>query len=141
MDHRGFGADAQNVHQDVLGVVRSLRAGGARKVSVVGASWGGWAAATAAIMQPGLIDRLVLLAHSPYENPQNLGGRKLFIVASDDPGSDGAPRLAIIRRQFDLSPEPKALVVLDGAAHAQRLFDTPEGSRLFPEILLFLKAP
>jgi pimeloyl-ACP methyl ester carboxylesterase len=147
MDYRGRGRaqeaapDDTKAHLDVLGAVRWLRAQGAASVSVVGASWGGWAAGTAAISAPGSIDRLVLLAHSPFDHPERLGGRKLFIVAEDDRVGSGRPRLEAIREQHDRAPPPKQLVVLGGAAHAQFLFLTRQSARLYAEMLRFLSAP
>ena len=144
IDYRGRGPaggvepDDTKAHLDVIGAVRRLRAEGARQVSVVGASWGGWAAGTAAIAVPGLIDRLVLLAHSPFDHPERLGGRKLFIVAAGDRDGTGRPRLESVRAQYESAPGPKRLVVLKGAAHAQFLFLTPEGERLQAEIERFL---
>jgi pimeloyl-ACP methyl ester carboxylesterase len=127
---------------DVLVAVRYLRAAGAGTVSVVGASLGGGAAAQATVeAREGEIDRVVLLAHMPIAAPARMKGRKLFLVARDDPGPGGAPRLATVRAQHDRAPAPKALVVLDGSAHAQAVFDTAEGERLMREILAFLSAP
>ena len=147
IDYRGRGAvegvkpDDEKAHLDVIGAVRRLRSEGARQVSVVGASWGGWAAGTAAIAAPGLIDRLVLLAHSPFDHPERLGGRKLFIVAAEDRDGAGRLRLDSIRAQYESAPEPKRLVVLDGAAHAQFLFLTLQAERLHAEIRDFLRSP
>lgn len=147
IDYRGRGVaphgapDDEKAHLDVLGAVRHLRSEGAERVFVVAGSWGGWAAGTAAVEEPGLIDRLVLLAHSPFEHPERLAGRKLFIVAGEDRDGTGRPRLAAIREQYERAPQPKSLVVLDGAAHAQFLFLTPQGERLLAEILSFLSAP
>lgn len=102
---------------------------------------GGGAAADAVIRaEPGEIDRLVLLAALPGATPEKLKGRKLFIVARDD--ADGAgPRLPRIRAQFEKAPEPKKLIILDGSAHAQFLFQTDQGERLMREILRFLLEP
>ena len=147
MDYRGRGRaaraapDDNKAHLDVLGAVRWLRLQGAERVAVVGASWGGWAAATAAVSAPELIDRLVLLAHSPFDHPERLGGRKLFVVAEGDRDGTGRPRLVTIREQHDRAPPPKELVVLDGAAHAQFLFLTRQSERLYAEMLRFLIAP
>ena len=147
MDYRGRGRaaaaapDDAKTHLDVIGAVRRLRATGARSVAVVGASWGGWAAGTAAVAAPGLIDRLVLLAHSPFDHPDRLGGRKLFVVARDDRDGAGRPRLEAIREQHDRAPPPRQLVVLEGAAHAQFLFLTRQSERLYSEMLRFLSAP
>ncbi len=125
---------------DVLAAVRYLRRNGAKTVSVVGASFGGAAAAEASIASdPGEIDRLVLLA-AWTEKPEKLKGRKLFIVARDDANDDG-PRLPKIRENYERASEPKELIVLNGSAHAQFLFQTDQGARVMREILRFLSAP
>jgi pimeloyl-ACP methyl ester carboxylesterase len=136
------GSRADGVQYDVLAAVRYLRETGARTVAVVGASFGGGAAAQAAVeSEPGEIDRLVLLAHSAIEHPERLTGRKLFITARGDTTGSGALRLPDIRDQYERAPEPKQLVLLDGAAHAQFVFGTAEGERLMREILRFLTEP
>jgi pimeloyl-ACP methyl ester carboxylesterase len=125
---------------DVLAAVRYLRRHGAKTVSIVGASFGGTAAAEASIeSEPGEIDRLVLLA-AWTEKPEKLKGRKLFIVARDDANDDG-PRLPKIRANYERASDPKELIVLDGSAHAQFLFQTDQGERLMGEIVRFLSAP
>jgi pimeloyl-ACP methyl ester carboxylesterase len=124
---------------DVLAAVRYLRKSGAKSVSIVGGSMGGGAAAEASIeAAAGEIDRLVLLAHAPIEHPERMKGRKLFITARDDPRADGTPRLVKIREQYESAPPPKELVILDGSAHAQFLFQTDQAERLMREILRFL---
>jgi len=42
-------------------------------------------------------------------------------------------------RVYENAPEPKELIVVDGAAHAQHLFGTPEGDRVLDEIVRFLE--
>jgi pimeloyl-ACP methyl ester carboxylesterase len=128
------------VHFDVLAAVRYLRQTGARSVSVVGASFGGWAAAQASSMAPGEIDRLVLLAATVSE-PERLLGRKLFILTRDDFSGDGVPRLPEIRLQYERTPGPKKLVLLKGSAHAQYIFQTDQSERLMTEILRFISEP
>jgi pimeloyl-ACP methyl ester carboxylesterase len=146
IDYRGRGRasdiapDDEKAHLDVIGASRHLRGRGARSIALVGASWGGWAAGTAAVAAPNLADRIVLLAHSPFDRPERLGGRKLFILAREDRVGSGKLRLDEIRRQYDLAPAPKQLVLLDGAAHAQFLFLSDQGPRLSREILRFLTA-
>ena len=146
MDYRGLGQlqgvsqDGDKAHLDVIGAIRQLQADGADQISLVGASWGGRAAAMATIAEPELVDRLVLLAHSTFDHPETLGGRKLFIVARDDRDGSGHRRLDSIREQYERAPEPKKLIVLDGAVHAQFLFLTPQGERLSEEIQRFLMA-
>ena len=129
------------VEYDVLAAVRYLRASGARTVSIVGASFGGAAAAQAAVLaRPGEIDRLVLLAHGEIPEPERMQGRKLFVVARDD-ANDAGPRLPRIRRQYERAPGPKELLILEGSAHAQFIFETDQGERLMREIVRFLSAP
>jgi pimeloyl-ACP methyl ester carboxylesterase len=133
--------DDDGLRFDVLAAVRYLRKTGARTVSVVGASMGGDAAAEAlAEAKPGEIDRLVLLAAGVYGEPEKWKGRKLFIVARDDADEVGL-RLPRIRAQYEKAPDPKELIVLEGSAHAQYLFNTDQGERLMREILRFLSAP
>jgi hypothetical protein len=72
--------------------------------------------------------------------PEKLKGRKLFIVARDD-ANEAGPRLPKIREQYEKTPDPKKLVLLDGSAHAQFLFQTDQAERLMREILLFLSEP
>jgi dienelactone hydrolase len=148
IDLRGGGgsgggrAGADSLHLDVLAAVRYLRETGAERVAVVGASIGGWAAGEAlAVAPPGEIDRVVFLAHSSVDAPERLTGRKLFIVSRDDTRGTGVRRLDAIRDQYERAPGPKELVLLEGSAHAQRLFDTDQGEHLLREILRFLSDP
>jgi alpha-beta hydrolase superfamily lysophospholipase len=131
------------VRFDVLAAIRYLRKSGAKTVSVVGASFGGGAAAEASIeAEAGEIDRLVLLAHSPIDKPEQMKGRKLFILTGDDfSGDNKIPRLPRIRDQYERASGPKELVILEGSAHAQSIFETEQGERLMREILRFLSKP
>src|ERR1035438_3871035 len=148
-DFRGYGksrAPGQSdpmtapLHLDVLAAVRYLRKTGAKSVSVVGASMGGGAAGDASIAsRPGEIDRLVLLGAAPNGPADKLQSSTLFIVARDDASGDG-PRLPRIHEQYEKAPGPKELIILDGSAHAQYLFQTDQGDRVMGEILRFLSA-
>ena len=130
------------VQYDVMAAVRYLRENGSKTVSVVGASFGGGAAAEVSVeSRIGEIDRLVLLAPSSIDEPERMKGRKLFITSRDDPQADGSPRLVKIREQYEKAPPPKELVILDGSAHAQFIFQTEQGERLMREILRFLSEP
>jgi pimeloyl-ACP methyl ester carboxylesterase len=151
IDFRGYGRSRGGVPSadpyadlelDVLAAVLYLRQSGARTVSVVGGSMGGGAAAQAAVAsRRGTIDRLVLLAPSPVVRPEGMQGRKLFVIARDDPQGSGKPRLPDLLDQYDRAPQPKELLVLEGAAHAQHLFETEQGPRLMQAILEFLSRP
>ena len=147
IDFRGFGCstgpgegDFYNApfENDVLAAVRYLKAHGLKTVSVVGGSFGGGAAGDASIKSvPGEIDRIVFLGAAPHLSAEKLKSRALFIVARDD-ANDAGPRLPGIRVQYEKAPQPKQLIVLDGSAHAQFLFQTDQGARVMHEILRFL---
>lgn len=124
---------------DVLGAVHYLAGAGAKSISIVGASMGGDYAAEAAEAEPETIDGLVLLASGAYTPLIHFKGRKLFILARDDANSEG-PRLPKIRAQYEKAAEPKQWIVVAGSAHAQFLFDTPQGTRVWQQILQFLSA-
>jgi hypothetical protein len=64
-------------------------------------------------------------------------GRKLFLVARDDASGDG-PRLPGFQKEYAKMPEPKRLIVLEGSAHAQFLFQSDQADRVMREILQFL---
>ncbi|MDA0206345.1 MAG: alpha/beta fold hydrolase [Acidobacteria bacterium] len=135
IDFRGYGKSAGEggydaMYADVLGAVRYLRQNGAHRVSVVGGSMGGGAAALASSKsKEGEIDRLILLAAAPSSDPEKLKGRKLFIVSR---GDGFAPD---IQQAFEHAAEPKQLVLLEGSAHAQHLFKTEQG----PQVLELIR--
>ena len=150
IDFRGFGCskgpgqqdfDNAPFENDVLAAVHYLKARGAKTVSVVGGSFGGAAAGDASIKSKAReIDRVVFLGAAPNLPADGLKSRVLFIVARDDSNGSG-PRLPDIRAQYDRAPQPKQLIVLEGSAHAQFLFQTDQGARVMQEILRFLSAP
>jgi pimeloyl-ACP methyl ester carboxylesterase len=150
IDFRGFGCstgpgqtdfDNAPFEKDVLAAVHYLKQHGAKTVSVVGGSFGGAASGDASIKSsPGEIERIVFLGAAPNLPADKLKCRSLFIVARDDSNGAG-PRLPGIRAQYEKAPEPKRLIVLDGSAHAQFLFQTDNAARVMQEILDFLKAP
>jgi len=82
IDLRGYGQSRggtetddpyAGLEHDVLGAVRYLHGSGAQRVSVVGGSMGGGAAADAAVIaKPDEIDKLVLLAHSSVDEPERM---------------------------------------------------------------------
>ncbi len=142
IDFRGYGRSrggdksapaSGEKYEDILAAVRYLRENGAKTVSVIGASMGGGAAANALIhARRGEIDRLILLAPVPTADPERLTGPKLFVV------SRGDALAAKVQEQFEKAPEPKDLMILEGSAHAQFLFQTDQGERLMNKILEFL---
>jgi pimeloyl-ACP methyl ester carboxylesterase len=150
IDFRGFGCstgpdqanfDKAPFEKDVIAAVQYLKGHGAQSVSVVGGSFGGGAAGDASIQSPpGEIDRIVFLGAAPNLSAEKLKSRSLFIVAREDHNDSGA-RLPGIRAQYERAPEPKELIVLDGSAHAQFLFQTDQKTRVMHEIVRFLTMP
>ena len=139
IDFRGYGksrggSDPNGMDQDVIAAVRWLHAQGVKSVSVIGGSMGGGAAAQAATeIGAGQIDKLILLSPVPIEQPDQLKAGSILYIASRD------ERLAPdISRQYSRAPEPKKLVLLDGSAHAQNIFSTPQSEHLSETILDFL---
>jgi len=142
IDFRGYGKShggpnakpgMDNMYMDVLAAVRYLRENGAASVAVVGGSMGGGASANAVVHgKAGEIDRLVLLAPAPIQEPERIAGPKLVITSADDPIT---PK---VREQYAKAPEPKQLQVLDGSAHAQFIFTTSHREHVMAEIVRFL---
>ncbi len=149
LDFRGYGksrgpGDKDLYHApfqlDVSAAVRYLRKGGAKSVAVIGGSFGGAAAGDASIAaRPGEIERVVMLGGAPNGPAEKLHSATLFIVAREDANDDGL-RLPGIKKQFDKAPEPKKLVVVEGKAHAQFLFQGEQSELVMGEILGFLNA-
>jgi len=144
IDFRGYGkshggpksqSPRDEMYLDVLAAATYLRGHGAKTVAVIGASMGGGASANAAVKgKPGTIDRLILLAPVPIENPERITVPKLYATAEGDPIT---PQ---VKEQFAKAPEPKEMLLLAGSAHAQFLFTTDQNERLMKAILGFLSA-
>ena len=66
----------------------------------------------------------MLLSPASLAEPERLGVSSVFIL------SDGEPGAQRVRDDFRRAPEPKRLIVLPGAAHAQHVFATAEGEHL-----------
>jgi dienelactone hydrolase len=134
-----MGSDEDNA-TDVLAAAAYLRAQGMKAISAIGGSLGGDAVGEADARSPaGAFECVVFLGSAGGDAPEKLTGRKLFIVARDDK-SGSELRLPEISKHYAQAPEPKKLVVLDGSAHAQYLFDTEQGPRLMDEIQQFVLA-
>jgi hypothetical protein len=104
----------------------------------MGGSFGGTAAADVSIAsQPREINQLILLAAEGNGPAERIKAPLLIIVAREDANDEGL-RLPRIRAWFDKAPQPKELIVLDGSAHAQFLFQTDQADRVMNEVLRFL---
>jgi pimeloyl-ACP methyl ester carboxylesterase len=150
-DFRGFGEStgppskdrmSAPLHLDLLASARYLRSQGVEWIAIVGGSLGGMAAGDAVIHgRPGEIDRVVFLGSTASlagGDLGKLGGRKLFVIARDDLNGQGKPRLVGIQADYEKVPPPRELLVVDGSAHAQAIFDGEEAPRVFDRILRFL---
>jgi len=132
-----YGSDEENA-ADALAAVAWLHQHGAKSISAIGGSLGGDAVGNAEAQSPASVfDKMVFLGSEGGDHPEKLHGRKLYIVARDDSSGSG-PRLPSITSHYNQAPEPKQLIVLDGSAHAQFLFPTPEGPHLMRILLDFL---
>lgn len=149
IDLRGYGKStgpgqedifAAPLHLDVLAAVRYLRDNGAKSVSLLGGSLGGGASGDAvAHARPGEISRLVTLAGFwSHKRGEHINVPLLVIITREDANSEGL-RLPRIQREFDKVPSKKKLVILDGNAHAQFMFDTPDSEKIMRMIIKFLK--
>ena len=138
IDFRGYGRSTAGredkaLYQDVLAAIRYLRAQGAATVGVVGASMGGGASARAAVAaRAGEIDRVLLLSAVAIPDPQDMkAGRFLFVASRDEPLAPS------VKEQFAKAPEPKRIEWIDGAGHAQNIFNTDQAARLMAVIMEF----
>ncbi len=152
IDLRGFGhsreAPAVGVSEerkdlDVVAAVNYLLLNGAHTVSLIGGSMGGDAAADAARSMPsGSVDCLVLLSSAGGDKPEQVKARKILVVAArDDQRSNGERRWPNIKAGYERLTAPKSLLLVEGTAHAQAIFDTPDGERVTEAILRFLSEP
>lgn len=139
VDFRGYGRSEpgtrpDDLHLDILAAIQYLRGIDMTGISVVGASMGGGAAGRAATrVEPGEIQRLILLAPAPIEHSESLQAERIIYIASRH-----EPGVQSIRRQYEVAPEPKHLELLDGSAHAQHVFKTEQADRLTELIVALL---
>ena len=139
IDFRGYGSSQAGeqegaLYNDVLAAITYLGESGVKKVSVIGGSMGGGAAARAAVeSEAGDIDRLILLSPVPIENPEAIRADSILYVVSAEEGM-----FAAVKSQYEKAPEPKRLETLAGDAHAQHIFKTNLGPDLTELIVEFL---
>jgi len=132
--------------KDVRAAVQYLHEQQYRQIVCAGASMGGTACLRVAIDDKPFIG-LIILASTMAAGPSNnlkisttemdvLTLPKLFITAKQD--SPVVVRDTTL--MYDLSPEPKELLLLDGYQHGTRLFQTDVAEKLSGAMLDFLKA-
>ena len=138
IDFRGYGKSqsgsrASAKYLDLLAGMDFLSTQGAKRVSMLGASMGGGAAAQAAVeAKTEQLVKLILLAPARVSSPNKLQGNKLFIV------SKGDGLYSSVVSAHKKASGPKRLEVLEGDAHAQHIFKTRHGVALTEMIVDFL---
>jgi pimeloyl-ACP methyl ester carboxylesterase len=140
IDFRGYGQSTKSdqpnaLYQDILAGVKFLQAqSGINKITVLGASMGGAAAAKASVYsQPGSINQLILLSPAIVYQADKLKGDLLFIVSEDEYLAKA------LKYSYNKAPKPKMLKLIPGNAHAQHIFKTSQADALTLIILDFLK--
>ena len=149
-DFRGVGQSEGkliygNLAMDVAAAVHFLQDRGYQKTICIGASMGGTACIRAA--QDHVFDGLIILASTMAagsgrdalrltpDDLKNLSQPKIFISANDE--------YSIVvddtKRMYELSPDPKDLLLLPGTQHGTNLFDTDVGEELSTVMLRFLE--
>ncbi len=132
LSFRGYpgGAPASSMEGqdlDVLAAFDRLAGLGAKRITVLGSSMGGFAVLKA--LEP-LGERpqfagIVVVSAFTQESLRGVGGRKLFVVAEDD-----RRLVAPLLRTFITASGPKHCIVYDRGGHGQALFKTHRGELL-----------
>jgi pimeloyl-ACP methyl ester carboxylesterase len=140
IDFRGYGKSTQGskvgaLYEDILAGIRYLKANpNFDKITVLGASMGGAAAAKASVkVEENSIDQLILLSPANIYQPEKLQGQLLFIA------SKGEYLVPALQAAFAKAPHPKELQLITGSAHAQHIFKTTQAATLTRVILQFLQ--
>ena len=121
---------------DLLNAIAFLKAKGARKITIIGASAGG--AGVLSMLQETfdpLVASVVLLAPAGGKPLRNDRLRKLFIVAEDDVISSSAE----VYRLYMGSAEPKTFKEFKGSDDAQRIFDSAQKDNVMQLIIDFIQ--
>jgi len=134
----GIGSVALNsgAAPDLLNSIAFLKAKGADKIAIVGASAGGAGVLFTLRDAPDpLVDTVVLLAPAGGAPLQNEKIRKLFIVAEDDMISSSAE----VYKLYKSSSDPRLYKELEGSDHAQRLFESRQKENVIQLIIRFIQ--
>lgn len=115
--------------ESLAAAAEQLRTMGVSSVTLIGASAGADAVLRTAARESGLADQLILL--SPNLVVEDLGDEpKLFIASEDEPRADVSQQ--IVDRS---AGDRNEVVLVPGAAHAQRMFDSPHADEVLGLIL------
>lgn len=128
---------------DLRAAVRFVRAQGAQRIVLVGASLGSMASAkVAADMNPAAV---VLMA-SPVDRKD-----LPFLVTGDDIRAIASPKLFMVaerdelgftndvKKMYEISSAPKALELFKGTAHGTDVFKTSEGEHVLNQMIDFFE--
>lgn len=135
--------EIQKFVDDLRGAIAFMRAQGAKKIILVGASLGGCASAKLTVESQ--VDGLVVVASPPEisqwgfaieANDLDSNIPKLFITAKED---DTVP-IEATQELFNLAAEPKEWKTYPGTAHGTDLFDTQNKDEFQQKILEFILA-
>lgn len=119
--------------EDVEAAVEFLKGKGFEDITLIGASLGGGGVQQAAAkMEPGSIQKVILLAPSPGHALDNPEIGKLFIYARQDFYRSRAVQ------GFEKAAEPKTLLELPGSLHAQDMLSGPYAKLLDQVIVRFI---
>jgi pimeloyl-ACP methyl ester carboxylesterase len=145
-DFRGFGQsggprDLSLLWEDVLAAAEELRARGARRVVVVGASMGGTAALVAAAREE--LDGVVTLSApstfmgiaAPPEVVAAVDEPKLFVAAEGD-----GQAAATAQQFYTTAPGAKRVEIVTGDDHGMALLDGGQAQIVRTHVLSFLRA-
>lgn len=140
IDFRGYGKSTAgnrtaDKYEDILAAVRFLHdQPRISKITVLGASMGGSAAAKASIHSiSGDINQLILLSPATITEPEKLKSDILYIA------SENESIINSIKANFKKTPKPKQLKLIEGKAHAQHIFKTQNKALLTELIIDFIK--
>ena len=140
LDFRGYGkslpgSQEQALYLDVLSAIEYLHTEGVKTISLIGGSMGGGAVAKTAVeAKEGDISSVILISPVPIQTPERMKAARFLFIASRD-----EPLLPKIKEQYERAPEPKALKLLEGSAHAQHIFETNQADELTKIILAYLR--
>lgn len=126
LSFRGYPGDApaasmEGQDLDVLAAFDRLAEAGAKRITVLGSSMGGFAALKALkqLSEKPQFAGIVVLSAFSQESLRGIGGRKLFVVAEDD-----RRLLTPVLRTFLTATGPKHCIVYPRGGHGQQLFQT-----------------
>ncbi len=121
---------------DLAAAKSYLRGHGVTEIALVGASLGGHAVLASSLERDNecLVSISAPVAPVSDELSRRIHGRKLFVCAKNDRGGALEHTLAT----FEVTPDPKMLVVFGGDKHSRGMFDQPYADEMFAVILDFV---